>query len=163
SSGLDETFGKGDADRANAAAAGRLAGEPFTRALVNGLRLRSNQSNVVVVPGDYDHGELVMDALGIKHGMTTADDLAAVPIPPEEVSRWWLEDSSIPFVVENKTEVEVLAQSADLERKHGSKLVAVTFKYGQGRVVHALGHMFQKEGNLRGAYAMQRLLLNFLY
>jgi hypothetical protein len=41
--------------------------------------------------------------------------------------------------------------------------VAVTFKHGKGRVVHALGHMYQKEGNLRGAYAMQRLLLNFLY
>ena len=81
----------------------------------------------------------------------------------EETCRWWLEDSSIPFVIDKKADVTVLAESADLERRHGSKLVAVTFKHGKGRVVHVLGHMYQKEGNLRGAYAMQRLLLNFLY
>ena len=216
---------------------------------MNGLRLRTNEQNVKVVKGDYDQGELVMEALGLKHGWITAPEIAqqtpgqdvraifynctgrpagpraleslarwvedggflftsdwgieivlekAFPgfvkskkdgprtvmtpdetitftiapgqhpllsgLPPEaETARWWLEDSSIPFVIEKPAEVEVLVQSADLDRKHGSKLVAVTFKYGKGRVVHVLGHMFQKEGNLRGAYAMQRLLLNFLY
>src|SRR5262249_45159030 len=43
---LDESFGKGDADKANAAAAGKLTGDPFTRSLVNGLRLRTNERNV---------------------------------------------------------------------------------------------------------------------
>ena len=85
-------------------------------------------------------------------------------LPPEaETSRWWLEDSSILFTVEKPAVVEVLAISKELETRYGSNVVAVTFPYGKGRVVHALGHMFQKEGNLRGAYAMQRLLLNFLY
>ena len=248
-SNLDQTFGKGDASRANATAAGQLNGDPFTRALVSGLRLRTNAQNVKVVKGDYDQGELVMDALGLRHGWFTGDDLArgipgqdvraifytctgrpaparaaanverwvseggylfssdwgieiivekAFPgyikslkdgprtvmtpdetitftiapgkhpllsgLPPEaETARWWLEDSSIPFVIENKAAVEVLVQSAELDRKYRSKLVAVTFPYGKGRVVHVLGHMYQKEGNLRGAYAMQRLLLNFLY
>lgn len=246
---LDEAFGKGDAGKANASAAGRITGEPFTRALVEGLRLRTNEKNVRVVRGDYDQGELVMEAFGLRHGWIGADDLGSAPIssevraifynctgraapprsiaaieqwvkdggflfssdwgvqivvekafpgyikaardgsravmtpdetitftiapgkhpllqglPPEqETARWWLEESSIPFVIEKPDEVEVLVVSADLERKHGSKLVAVTFRYGKGRVVHVLGHMFQKEGNLRGAYAMQRLLLNFLY
>jgi hypothetical protein len=248
-SNLDETFGKDDAGRANAAAAGKLNGDPFTRSLVSGLRLRTTDRNVKVVSGDYDHGELVMTALGLGHGTIASDDLArnapdqeiraifynctgrpasartlenlerwvkeggylftsdwgvenvvekAFPgyvksvrdgarlvmtpdetitftiapgkhqllagLPPEaETSRWWLEDSSILFSIVKPEAVEVLAVSADLERKHGSKFVAVTFPYGKGRVVHALGHMFQKEGNLRGAYAMQRLLLNFLY
>jgi len=246
---MDESFGKDDAGRANAAAAGRLNGDPFTRALVNGLRLRTTDKNVKVVAGDYDKCEMVMTALGIQHGALTAEDLAkALPtqdvraifydctgrpagkktldnlerwvkeggflftsdwgvenvvekafpgyvkvlrngakpvmtpdttitftvapgthtllagLPPEaETSRWWLEDSSILFTVEKPAEVEVLAISKELETRYGSKLVAVTFPYGKGRVVHALGHMFQKEGNLRGAYAMQRLLLNFLY
>ncbi len=248
-SNLDEAFGKGDAERANAAAAGKLNGDPFTRSLVNGLKLRTNEKNVRVVKGDYDQAELVMEALGLRHGwidgremshegvgpevraiffnctgrpaprealtnlarwvedggwlftsdwavdlvldkgfpgyvkpmhagvrmVMTPDEtitftiapgkhLLLAGLPPEaETSRWWLEDSSIPFTIEKPEAVEVLAQSADLERKHGSKFVAVTFPYGKGRVVHVLGHMFQKEGNLRGAYAMQRLLINFLY
>jgi hypothetical protein len=248
-SNFDETFGKGDASKANAAAAGRLNGDPFTRSLVNGLKLRTTDRNVKVVKGDYDQAELVMDALGLRHGWITGLEMAhegvgpevrvvffnctgrppgkealaglarwvegggwlftsdwgvdlvldkGLPgfirpmkdgarmvmtpdetitftiapgkhsllagLPPEaETSRWWLEDSSIPFTIERPDAVEVLVQSADLERKHGSKYVAVTFPYGRGRVVHVLGHMYQKEGNLRGAYAMQRLLLNFLY
>ncbi len=248
-SNLDENFGKDDAGRANAAAAGKLNGDPFTRSLVNGLRLRTTDRNVKVVAGDYDHGELVMTALGLGHGTLSSDDLArnapdqeiraifynctgkpasprtlenlerwvrdggylftsdwgvenvvekAFPgylkslrdgarlvmtpdttitftiapgkhqllagLPPEaETSRWWLEDSSILFSILKPESVEVLAVSAELDRKYGSKLVAVTFPHGKGRVVHALGHMFQREGNLRGAYAMQRLLLNFLY
>lgn len=246
---MDETFGKDDAGRANAAAAGRLNGDPFTRALVNGLRLRTTAENVKVVAGDYDKCENVMTALGLQHGALTADEIGKVRptqdvraifydctgksaesktlenlerwvkdggflftsdwgvdnviekgfpgylkvmrngtrpvmtpdtvitftvapgkhtllagLPQEaETSRWWLEDSSILFTVARPDDVEVLAVSSDLESRFGSKVVAVTFPYGKGRVVHALGHMFQKEGNLRGAYAMQRLLLNFLY
>jgi hypothetical protein len=248
-SNMDETFGKDDAGRANAAAAGRLNGDPFTRALVNGLRLRTTAENVKVVSGDYDKCEMVMTALGMQHGALTAEEIgAALPkqdvraiffdctgrqpgkptlenlerwvkdggflftsdwgidnvvekafpgylkvmrtgtrpimtpdttitftvapgkhvllagLPPEaETSRWWLEESSILFTIARPDDVEVLAVSKDLEGRYGSKFVAVTFPYGKGRVVHALGHMFQKEGNLRGAYAMQRLLLNFLY
>ena len=246
---MDETFGKDDAGRANAAAAGRLNGDPFTRALVNGLRLRTTAENVKVVSGDYDKCEMVMTALGLTHGALTAAEIGAdlpkqdvraiffdctgrppgkptlenlerwvkeggflftsdwgidnvvekafpgylkvlrtgtrpimtpdttitftvapgkhvllAGLPPEaETSRWWLEESSILFTIAKPDDVEVLAVSKDLETRYGSKLVAVTFPYGKGRVVHALGHMFQKEGNLRGAYAMQRLLLNFLY
>lgn len=248
-SNLDETFGKDGAGRANAAAAGRLNGDPFTRSLVNGLKLRTNEKNVKVVKGDYDQGELVMDALGLRHGFITGPEMAKDEIDPEvraifynctgrapsrdalasltrwveaggwlfssdwgvelvvdkafpgyirplkdgarmvmtpdetisftiapgkhlllaglppeaETARWWLEDSSIPFTIEKPEAVEVLVQSAELDRKYKSKLVAVTFPHGKGRVVHVLGHMYQKEGNLRGAYAMQRLLLNFLH
>jgi hypothetical protein len=248
---LDEAFGKDDAEKANAAAAGKLTGDPFTRSLVDGLRLRTTERNVKVVGGDYDHGERVLTGLGLKFGALTANEVEAqapgpevraifyncsgraaseatlkhvehwvseggwlfttdwqgdyvvakafpgfikvlrdegsvrekmtpdetitftvapgehpllAGLPPEEMkARWWLEESSILFTVEKPDAVEVLAVSDELARRHGTKFVAVTFKYGKGRVVHALGHMFQKEGNLRGAYAMQRLLLNFLY
>jgi pSer/pThr/pTyr-binding forkhead associated (FHA) protein len=250
STNMDETFGKDDAGRANAAAAGHLNGDPFTRALVNGLRLRTTAESVKVVAGDYDKCANVMTALGLQHGTLTAEDVAkslptqdvrvifydctgrappkqtvehiqrwvkeggflftsdwgvdnvidkAFPgylkvmktesgrqvmtpdttitftvapgkhvllagLPPEaEKSRWWLEESSILFTIGRPEDVEVLAVSSELETRYGSKFVAVTFPFGKGRVVHALGHMFQREGNLRGAYAMQRLLLNFLY
>ena len=58
--------------------------------------------------------------------------------------------------------VEVLIESEDLKKRYGSKHVAVTFRFGKGRVFHMLGHFFQKEGNLRGAFSAQRLIANFL-
>jgi len=78
-------------------------------------------------------------------------------------SRWWLEDSSLLVDIVNPRAVDVLLESEELEMRHGSNVVAVTFQHGRGRVVHVLGHFFQKEGNLRGTVAMQRILLNFLY
>jgi hypothetical protein len=78
-------------------------------------------------------------------------------------ARWWLEDSSLLIDIVDPRAVEVLIESDELEARHGSRYVAVTFRHGRGRVVHVLGHFFQKEGNLRGTVAMQRILLNFLY
>ncbi len=80
-----------------------------------------------------------------------------------KTSRWWLEDSSILIDVVAPQAVDVLIRSKELKSRYGSDVVAVTFKHGKGRVVHVLGHFFQKEGNLRGTVAMQRILLNFLY
>src|SRR6185295_16846875 len=65
------------------AAAGRINGDPFTRSLVNGLKLRTNDRNVKVVKGDYDQGELVMEALGLNHGWMTAGEMAKAEIPAD--------------------------------------------------------------------------------
>jgi len=78
-------------------------------------------------------------------------------------SRWWLDDASQLIDIVNPRAVDVLIESRELDARHGSGVVAVTFEHGKGRVVHVLGHFFQKEGNLRGTVAMQRILLNFLY
>ena len=77
-------------------------------------------------------------------------------------AKWWLEESSYPFRVLKGGTVEVLIESEDLNRKYGTKAVAVTFKFGKGRVLHMLGHFFQKEGNIKGAFSAQRLVANFL-
>ena len=96
------------------------------------------------------------------HASVTHPLLRGLPGDGEK-SRWWLEDSSLLIDVVDPRAVEVLIESDDLEIRHGSRAVAVTFRHGEGRVVHVLGHFFQKEGNLRGTVAMQRILLNFLY
>ena len=75
---------------------------------------------------------------------------------------WWLEDSSYPFRIVKSSVVESLVRSSDLKRHYGSEHVAVTFRWGSGRVVHVIGHYLQKEGNLRGTFAMHRLITNFL-
>ncbi|MHC4820415.1 MAG: hypothetical protein ACYTDX_01685, partial [Planctomycetota bacterium] len=35
-------------------------------------------------------------------------------------------------------------------------------QHGKGKVLHLLGHAWQKQGNLKGTYGMQRIVLNFL-
>lgn len=77
-------------------------------------------------------------------------------------ARWWLEESSFPFRIMDPKRVTSLIESADLEREYGNPSVAATFKCGSGRVLHMLGHFYQKEGNLKGAFSCQRLVANFL-
>lgn len=245
---LGSEFGKDDAATANQRAAGSLTENPFSRALLQGLRVSTNERNVRVVKGQYDQCEKIFEILGLHQGAITYDELErGMPDPElkamlincsgeepgpqarrnieafvrrggylfttdwgvdrviercfhgtiatikdgqrvldthdetiqitvdgvhellkglpkdENASRWWLEDSSHPFVIRDPSRVEVLIRSADLGERWKSDLVAVTFPHGKGRVVHVIGHLFQREGNLRGAHAMQRLLLNFLY
>ncbi len=77
---------------------------------------------------------------------------------------WWLEDESFDVQVADKTKVEVLLESPALARLPGSKsgVVAATFVYGRGRVLHLLGHYFQQKGTVGGAAGAQFLALNFV-
>jgi len=77
-------------------------------------------------------------------------------------AKWWLEESSFPFEVLKKDAVEVLITSDDLMDRYGVSSVAVTFRYGKGRVLHMLGHIYQMEGNLKGTFSTQRIMANFL-
>ncbi len=245
---LGTNFGKDGAGDANRSAADVLRGDAFSRHLLEGLRLRTNRTNVRVLGGDYDHAEGILKGLGLEYDVLLPAELdlaqpgreiralfynctsqplstraldhlegfvaaggylfttdwgiesvldkrfgryvrsrrergQAVMTQDEVISfrargdhallrglprdggpsRWWLENSSILIDVVDPAAVDVLIESDDLELRHGSRVVAVTFRHGRGRVVHVLGHFYQQEGNLRGAVAMQRLLLNFLY
>ena len=111
-----------------------------------------------------EKGRVVMtdDEVISFHALATHPLLRGMPGGAQK-ARWWLEDSSLLIDIVDRRSVEVLIESDDLESRHGSRSVAVTFRHGSGRVVHVLGHFFQKEGNLRGTVAMQRILMNFLY
>ncbi|MHC4931859.1 MAG: FHA domain-containing protein [Planctomycetota bacterium] len=74
---------------------------------------------------------------------------------------WWLEETSSFFKVRSP-KVVVLVGSDDMARRFGTRAVAITFEAGRGRVLHLLGHFYQKDGNRRGLVAMQRLILNYL-
>jgi len=80
----------------------------------------------------------------------------------KRAARWWLEDSTIPVTITHPSAVEVLIECRALGLTHDAPAAALTFRHGRGRVAHVLGHVYQKEGNLRGVYVVQRLLLNFL-
>ena len=63
---------------------------------------------------------------------------------------------------EGTSDVEVLIESDDLKERYGVSSVAVTFRFGKGRVLHMLGHIYQMEGNLKGTFSTQRMMANFL-
>ena len=77
--------------------------------------------------------------------------------------RWWLEKASQDITVKRSEDVTVLIESTPLKELHSrSPTVAFTFAYGKGRVLHLMGHYYQKAGNIAGAIAVQRIALNFV-
>ena len=77
---------------------------------------------------------------------------------------WWLETASQDVKVVRGAKVDVLIESRLLESppKPRSPIVAATFAYGEGRVLHVMGHYYQQKGNVAGAAGAQRLALNFV-
>ncbi len=77
------------------------------------------------------------------------------------VSKWWLEDTSRFFKVV-PGQAEVLVKSSAMKTRFGPEDVVVTFREGRGRVLHLLGHFYQKDGNRLGMAGMHRLVLNYV-
>jgi len=75
-------------------------------------------------------------------------------------SAWWLEDSSTMVSVTDKA--TLLIASEDMRERYGSRVVVFKFPYGDGLVVHLVGHFYQKDGNLHGLVAMHRLINNVI-
>lgn len=80
---------------------------------------------------------------------------------PRARAEWWLENSSLMVEVNPKL-VDVLIVSDDMKQRYGASAVAFTWRQDQGRVLHLLGHFYQKDGNRSGLVAMHRLTLNYL-
>ena len=82
---------------------------------------------------------------------------------PGVTGRWWLEQASYDVVVKRPNDVTVLVESPQLrDVLQRSPVMAATFPFGRGRVLHLLGHYYQEQGNLAGAIAAQRIALNFV-
>ncbi len=67
----------------------------------------------------------------------------------KEQPKWWLESSSEPIRVLNKEKVEVLISSREMKRKYGQDAIAVTFPFGDGRVLHMASHFYLQQGESR--------------
>jgi len=80
---------------------------------------------------------------------------------PRARAEWWLENSSM-MVDVNPRLVEVLIVSDDMKQRFGASAVAFTWHQDEGRVLHLLGHFYQKDGNRSGLVAMHRLILNYM-
>lgn len=82
---------------------------------------------------------------------------------PGVQGRWWFEQASFDVDVLKPARVDVLIEAPamfDVYRR--SPVVAATFTHGRGRVLHAVGHYFQEQGNVAGTIAAHRLALNFV-
>jgi len=75
-------------------------------------------------------------------------------------SAWWLEETSTMVTVSGN--VDVLVASDEMQRRYGSKVVVFRLRYGSGRVLHLLGHFYQKDGNRMGLVGMHRLINNVI-
>lgn len=63
--------------------------------------------------------------------------------------KWWLEGSSYPVKVLRPREVEVLITSKEMGKKYGEQAIAVTFPYGDGRVLHIVSHFYLQQNETR--------------
>lgn len=77
--------------------------------------------------------------------------------------KWWLEQASFDVRIGKKDKVTVLIECPMLrDTFNRSPIVAATFSYGRGRVLHTMGHYYQEAGNLAGTISAHRLALNFV-
>lgn len=82
----------------------------------------------------------------------------------DKAPRWYLEERSYLFRVDTKAKdkVKVLIESAEMKTKYGAGVVAATFEYGQGRVLHIASHLQQVSTDANAHYAMYQFLVNWL-
>jgi hypothetical protein len=88
------------------------------------------------------------------------DPLLSGVFPRGGESHWWLEDSSTMVSVTDKA--TTLVVSDEMRVRYGSRIVAFKFPYGEGVVIHLVGHFYQEDGNLHGLVAMHRLINNVI-
>lgn len=65
--------------------------------------------------------------------------------------QWWLEIQAFPITVSWPERCEVLVDSAVMRQRYGSSPMAVTFRWGLGRVQHSLSHFFLQEEGMQQA------------
>lgn len=66
-----------------------------------------------------------------------------------EDPKWWLEGSSYPIRIVNRKAVQVLVGSTEMGKKYGDTPIAITFPYGDGRVLHIASHFYLQQNELR--------------
>jgi len=107
-----------------------------------------------------DRGTLSQRDTTISVHPDCSDSLLTGVFPLRGDSLWWLEERS--QMLHISRDVDLLVSSDDLQERFGTNVVMFRFKYGRGRVLHLLGHFYQKDGNRRGLVAMHRLINNLI-
>lgn len=98
------------------------------------------------------------------NGQPTSNDVVEVQILQQDSAflthlklsdgdnpKWWLEGSSYPIRILNREAVQVLIGSKEMGERYGDTPIAVTFPYGDGRVLHIASHFYLQQNELRSA------------
>ncbi|MBN1184543.1 MAG: hypothetical protein JXB49_19780 [Bacteroidales bacterium] len=64
---------------------------------------------------------------------------------------WWLEGSSYPIEVLDKSKVRVLVRSKEVGEKYGADPVIISFTHGKGIVYHMISHFYLQRSETREA------------
>ncbi|MFW9999080.1 MAG: hypothetical protein ACFE9Q_06915 [Candidatus Hodarchaeota archaeon] len=62
---------------------------------------------------------------------------------------WWLESSSYPIQILDKTRVKLLIVSKEMQEKYGEPPIVITFDHGDGTVLHMTSHYYLQRAELR--------------
>ncbi|MFX1594843.1 MAG: hypothetical protein ACFFBK_02140 [Promethearchaeota archaeon] len=62
---------------------------------------------------------------------------------------WWLESSSYPIQILDKSQVKLLIVSKEMQDKYGEAPIVITFDYGDGTVLHMTSHYYLQRAELR--------------
>ena len=73
-----------------------------------------------------------------------------------DAPKWWLEGQSHPIRILDRQRVQVLMASEEMKRKYGESPIAVTFKYGDGQVLHIVSHYYLQRTETRTAWEKSR-------
>jgi hypothetical protein len=91
----------------------------------------------------------------------TSDDVVRVEVrDPDDVyvkgvmdgrddPQWWLEASSYPIRILDRSRVQVLITSRELGARYGEEPVAVRFTWGEGEVFHMISHYYLQRTETR--------------
>jgi hypothetical protein len=77
--------------------------------------------------------------------------------PPGRPACWWIENRSFPVEVLDRR-VRVLLASREMERKYGSPVLGLSFRWRRGRVVHVVSHTYLQRNELRIAWERRSAL-----
>ncbi|WP_455464216.1 hypothetical protein [Candidatus Hodarchaeum mangrovi] len=78
--------------------------------------------------------------------------------------QWWLEGSSYPIRIINHEKVKILVNSREMKEKYGESPIIVSFKYGEGEIIHMTSHFYLQRTETRtvrhqasgSTYAMEK-------
>ncbi len=62
---------------------------------------------------------------------------------------WWLESSSYPIQILDKSQVKLLIVSKEMQEKYGEAPIVITFEFGDGTVLHMTSHYYLQRAELR--------------
>ncbi|MFX0091305.1 MAG: hypothetical protein ACFFBD_06030 [Candidatus Hodarchaeota archaeon] len=63
--------------------------------------------------------------------------------------QWWLEGSSYPIQILDQEKVKVLVTSKEMEEKYGEAPILISFKVGEGEVIHMTSHFYLQRTETR--------------